>query len=168
MLDTPPPTIAPLSRAISGEIFLPEGDLLDLEPYEGMEFEFEEAAKAFYNSYARHLNERHTKDRDIKRPRTIIRVGCKASLFVKMQDSGKRVMSRFVKEHNHELVPPDQVHCLHSHRQISGPAKTSIDTLQAASMGPRRIMFALIKEYDGISKVDIAEVDCRNYTRNNC
>ncbi|KAF2286361.1 hypothetical protein GH714_015412 [Hevea brasiliensis] len=127
MLDTPPPTIAPLSRAISGEIFLPEGDLLDLEPYEGMKFEFEEAAKAS----------------------TIPMLG-------------------FVKEHNHELVPPDQVHCLHSHRQISGPAKTSIDTLQATSMGPRRIMFALIKEYDGISKVEIAEVDCRNYTRNNC
>ncbi|KAK8558812.1 hypothetical protein V6N12_042106 [Hibiscus sabdariffa] len=148
-----------------GEIYLPEGDLLDLEPYEGMEFESEEAAKAFYNSYARrvgfstrvsssrrsrrdgaiiqrqfvcakegfrNLNEKRTKDREIKRPRTITRVGCKASLSVKVQDSGKWVVSGFVREHNHELVPPDQVHCLRSHRQISGPAKTLIDTLQAA------------------------------------
>ncbi|KAI5315295.1 hypothetical protein L3X38_044471 [Prunus dulcis] len=184
----------------SGEIYLPEGDLLDLEPYEGMEFESEEAAKAFYNSYARrvgfstrvsssrrsrrdgaiiqrqfvcakegfrNLNEKRTKDREIKRPRTITRVGCKASLSVKMQDSGKWVVSGFVKEHNHELVPPDQVHCLRSHRQISGPAKTLIDTLQAAGMGPRRIMSALIKEYGGISKVGFTEVDCRNYMRNN-
>ncbi|KAK8656495.1 hypothetical protein V6N13_098444 [Hibiscus sabdariffa] len=168
-----------------GEIYLPEGDLLDLEPYEGMEFESEEAAKAFYNSYARrvgfstrvsssrrsrrdgaiiqrqfvcakegfrNLNEKRTKDREIKRPRTITRVGCKASLSVKVQDSGKWVVSGFVREHNHELVPPDQVHCLRSHRQISGPAKTLIDTLQAAGMGPRRIMSALIKEYGGISK----------------
>ncbi|KAF2314613.1 hypothetical protein GH714_027936 [Hevea brasiliensis] len=130
-----------------------------------MEFESEEAAKAFYNSYARrvgfstrvsssrrsrrdgaiiqrqfvcakegfrNLNEKRTKDREIKRPRTITRVGCKASLSVKMQDSGKWVVSGFVREHNHELVPPDQVHCLRSHRQISGPAKTLIDTLQAA------------------------------------
>ncbi|GMN50152.1 hypothetical protein TIFTF001_019306 [Ficus carica] len=143
----------------SGEIYLPEGDLLDLEPYEGMEFESEEAAKAFYNSYARrvgfstrvsssrrsrrdgaiiqrqfvcakegfrNLNEKRTKDREIKRPRMITRVGCKASLSVKMQDSGKWVVSGFVKEHNHELVPPDQVHCLRSHRQISGPAKTKL------------------------------------------
>ncbi|KAH7569896.1 hypothetical protein JRO89_XS05G0015100 [Xanthoceras sorbifolium] len=106
----------------SGDFYLPEGDLLDLEPYEGMEFESEEAAKAFYNSYARrvgfstrvsssrrsrrdgaiiqrqfvcakegfrNLNEKRTKDREIKRPRTITRVGCKASLSVKMQDSGK-------------------------------------------------------------------------------
>ncbi|KAF5745829.1 protein FAR1-RELATED SEQUENCE 5 [Tripterygium wilfordii] len=183
-----------------GEIYLPEGDLLDLEPYEGMEFASEEAAKAFYNSYARrvgfstrvsssrrsrrdgaiiqrqfvcakegfrNLNEKRTKDREIKRPRTITRVGCKASLSVKMQDSGKWVVSGFVREHNHELVPPDHVHCLRSHRQISGPAKTLIDTLQAAGMGPRRIMSALIKEYGGISKVGFTEVDCRNYMRNN-
>ncbi|CAN4112643.1 unnamed protein product [Withania somnifera] len=179
--------------------YSPQGDL-DLEPYEGMEFESEEAAKAFYNSYARrvgfstrvsssrrsrkdgaiiqrsfvcakegfrNLNEKRTKDREIKRPRTITRVGCKAALSVKIQDSGKWVVSNFVKDHNHELVPPDQVHCLRSHRQISGPAKTLIDTLQAAGMGPRRIMSALIKEYGGISKVGFTEVDCRNYMRNN-
>ncbi|CAJ2633481.1 protein FAR1-RELATED SEQUENCE 5-like [Trifolium pratense] len=183
----------------SGAVYFPEAG--DLEPSEGMEFESEEAAKAFYNSYARrvgfstrvsssrrsrrdgaiiqrqfvcakegfrNLNEKRTKDREIKRPRTVTRVGCKASLSVKMHDSsGKWIVSGFVREHNHELVPPDQVHCLRSHRQISGSAKTLIDTLQAAGMGPRRIMSALIKEYGGISKVGFTEVDCRNYMRNN-
>lgn len=185
--------------SFSLQVYIPEGDH-DLEPYEGMEFESEEAAKAFYNSYARrvgfstrvsssrrsrkdgaiiqrsfvcakegfrNLNEKRTKDREIKRPRTVTRVGCKASLSVKVQESGKWVVSGFVKEHNHELVPPDQVHCLRSHRQISGPAKTLIDTLQAAGMGPRRIMSVLIKEYGGISRVGFTEVDCRNYMRNN-
>ncbi|XP_047319810.1 protein FAR1-RELATED SEQUENCE 5 [Impatiens glandulifera] len=180
-------------------IYVPEGDP-DLEPFDGMEFESEEAAKAFYNYYARrvgfstrvsssrrsrkdgaiiqrsfvcakegfrNLNEKRTKDREIKRPRSITRVGCKASLSVKIQDSGKWIVSGFVKEHNHELVPPDQVHCLRSHRQISGPAKTLIDTLQAAGMGPRKIMSALIREYGGISNVGFTEVDCRNYMRNN-
>ncbi|KAE9447453.1 hypothetical protein C3L33_20649, partial [Rhododendron williamsianum] len=37
-----------------GAIYIPEGDP-DLEPYEGMEFESEEAAKAFYNSYGRRV-----------------------------------------------------------------------------------------------------------------
>ncbi|KNA22824.1 hypothetical protein SOVF_030330 [Spinacia oleracea] len=188
-----PETPFPLFSAI-------EGELVELEPYDGMEFESEEAAKAFYNSYARrigfstrvsssrrsrkdgaiiqrsfvcakegfrNLNEKRTKDREIKRPRMITRVGCKAILSVKIQDSGKWVVIGFCKEHNHELVPPDQVHCLRSHRQISGPAKTLIDTLQAAGLGPRRIMSALIKEYGGISKVGFTEVDCRNYMRNN-
>ncbi|KAG5526926.1 hypothetical protein RHGRI_032995 [Rhododendron griersonianum] len=177
-----------------GAIYIPEGDP-DLEPYEGMEFESEEAAKAFYNSYGRrvgfstrvsssrrsrkdgaiiqrsfvcakegfrNLNEKRTKDREIKRPRIITRCGCKASLSVKIQEpSGKWVVSGLVKEHNHELVPPDEVHRLRSHRQISGPAKTLIDTLQAAGMGPRRIMSALIKEYGGASKVGFTELFAR-------
>lgn len=96
-----------------GAIYIPEGDP-DLEPYEGMEFESEEAAKAFYNSYGRrvgfstrvsssrrsrkdgaiiqrsfvcakegfrNLNEKRTKDREIKRPRIITRCGCKASFM---------------------------------------------------------------------------------------
>ncbi|XP_051113428.1 protein FAR1-RELATED SEQUENCE 5 [Andrographis paniculata] len=183
----------------ANQIYNSEGEI-ELEPYEGMEFESEEAAKAFYNLYARrigfstrvsssrrsrkdgaiiqrsfvcaregfrNLNEKRTKDREVKRPRTVTRVGCKASMSVKVQDSGKWIVSGFVKEHNHELVPPDQVHCLRSHRQISGPAKTLIDTLQAAGMGPRRIMSVLIKEYGGINKVGFTEVDCRNYMRNN-
>ncbi|KAL2940384.1 Protein FAR1-RELATED SEQUENCE 5 [Bienertia sinuspersici] len=190
----------PINNTFTASFSGVEGEFLDLEPYEGMEFESEEAAKAFYNSYARrigfstrvsssrrsrkdgaiiqrsfvcakegfrNLNEKRTKDREIKRPRMITRVGCKAMLSVKIRDSGKWVVSGFIKDHNHELVPPDQVHCLRSHRQISGAAKTLIDTLQAAGLGPRRIMSALIKEYGGISKVGFTEVDCRNYMRNN-
>ncbi|CAH8386809.1 unnamed protein product [Eruca vesicaria subsp. sativa] len=194
MLDSPLPD----STTTTTANYFPDGDL---EPYDGLEFESEESAKAFYNSYARrvgfstrvsssrrsrrdgaiiqrqfvcakegfrNMNEKRTKDREIKRPRTVTRVGCKASLSVKMHDSSSKwIVSAFVKEHNHELVPPDQVHCLRSHRQISGPAKTLIDTLQAAGMGPRRIMSALIKEYGGISRVGFTEVDCRNYMRNN-
>ncbi|KAK9667087.1 hypothetical protein RND81_14G231900 [Saponaria officinalis] len=177
------------------------GEKIELEPCEGMEFESEEAAKSFYNSYARrvgfstrvsssrrsrkdgaiiqrtfvcakegfrNVGEKRTKNREIKRPRVITRVGCKAMLSVKIDDDcGKWIVNGVIKEHNHELVPPDQVHCLRSHRRISGAAKSLIDTLQAAGMGPRRIMAALIEEYGGISKVGFTEVDCRNYMRNN-
>ncbi|KAI4318596.1 hypothetical protein MLD38_032277 [Melastoma candidum] len=187
-------------RSGIGEFYLPEGDLHDLEPSKGMYFESEEAAKAFYNSYARRIgfstrvsssrrsrrdgaiiqrmfvcamegfrnsNEKRTRDREIKRPRKLTRTGCRASITVKMKEAGKWVVCGFVREHNHELLPPDRVHILRSHRQISGPAKTLIDTLQAAGMGPRKIMSALIREYGGISKVGFTEVDCRNYMRFN-
>ncbi|KAL3577271.1 hypothetical protein D5086_022554 [Populus alba] len=40
-------------NSISGQVYIPQGDT-NLEPYEGMEFESEEAAKAFYNSNLRH------------------------------------------------------------------------------------------------------------------
>ncbi|XP_059297162.1 protein FAR1-RELATED SEQUENCE 5-like [Lycium ferocissimum] len=180
-----------------------DGDSMNLEPYEGMEFESEEAAKAFYNSYARRvgfstrvsMSRRTRRDgaiiqrsfvcakegfrvekekpvgRDggggarVKRPRAETRVGCKAILVVKIQDSGRWVVSGFVKEHNHELVEPDKVHCLRSHRHVSGPAKSLIDTLQVAGIGPSGIMSALIKEYGGISNVGFTERDCRNYMR---
>ncbi|GAA0142906.1 hypothetical protein LIER_03703 [Lithospermum erythrorhizon] len=129
----------------TGDNCFPDGEL-DLEPYEGMEFETEEAAKAFYNSYAR-------------------RVGF--STRVNYSRRGRKdgaIIKRLIIT---SWCPPDQVHCLRSHRQISGPAKTLIDTLQAAGMGPRRIMSALIKEYGCISKVGFTEVDCKNYMRNN-
>ncbi|XP_016486813.1 protein FAR1-RELATED SEQUENCE 5 isoform X1 [Nicotiana tabacum] len=186
-----------VSGRISGEVY---GDM-NLEPYEGMEFESEEAAKAFYNLYARRVGfstrvsmsrrsrrdgaiiqrsfvcaregfrvEKEKPGRDgggarIKRPRAETRVGCKAMLVVKIQNLGRWVVSGFVKEHNHELVPPDKVHCLRSHRHVSGRAKSLIDTLQGAGIGPSGIMSALIKEYGGIRSVGFTERDCRNYMR---
>ena len=81
----------------------------------------------------------------LKRPHAETTVGCKAMLVVKIQDSGRWVVSGFVKEHNHEFVPPDKVHCLRSPRHVSGAAKSSIDTLQGAGIGPSGIMSALIR-----------------------
>ncbi|KAL9262272.1 FAR1-RELATED SEQUENCE 5-like protein [Drosera capensis] len=181
-------------------VYVPQCEA-ELEPFVGMEFESEEGAKAFYNSYARrvgfstrvsssrrsrkdgaiiqrsfvcckegfrNMNEKRYKEKEVKRPRMVTRVGCKATMSVKMKGEvdGRWVVTGFVREHNHDLVPPDQVHSLRSHRQISGAAKTLIDTLQAGGLGPRRIMSALVKEYGGISKVGFTLVDCRNYIRN--
>lgn len=177
--------------------YIPGGDTI-LEPCKGMEFESEEAAKAFYNSYARRVGfstrvsmsrhssrdgaiiqrsfvcakegfrvekERNPLDGRVKRPRAETRVGCKATLVVKIRDGSRWVVTSFVKEHNHELVPPDKVHCLRSHRHVSGPAKLLIDTLQGAGIGPSEIMSALIKEYGAISNIGFTERDCRNYIR---
>ncbi|XP_042494796.1 protein FAR1-RELATED SEQUENCE 5-like [Macadamia integrifolia] len=186
-----------LEGSTGRELYISESDM-NLEPYEGMEFESEEAAKAFYNSYARRVGfstrvsmsrrsrrdgaiiqrsfvcakegfrvekDRPGSDGKVKRPRAVTRVGCKAMLVVKIQESGKWVVSGFEKEHNHELVPPDKVHCLRSHRHVSGSAKSLIDTLQGAGIGPSGIMSVLVKEYGGISNVGFTERDCRNYMR---
>ncbi|KAK9164788.1 hypothetical protein Syun_005690 [Stephania yunnanensis] len=169
-----------------------------LEPYEGMEFDSEEAARIFYNSYARrlgfsirsstyHRSRRdssiicrhivcsrqgfhHSRDRPTnnkhKRPRPIQRVGCKAMIIVKKQDSGAWLVSKLVKLHNHQLVPPDKVHRLRSHRLVSGTARSLIDTLQAAGIGPSGVMSALAKESGGINNLGFTTVDCRNYISN--
>ncbi|PIA24711.1 hypothetical protein AQUCO_78000002v1 [Aquilegia coerulea] len=101
-----------------------------------------------------------------KRPRAIERVGCKAMIVVKKQDSGRWVVSKLVKDHNHELVPPDKVHRLRSHRHVSGTARSLIDTLQAAGIGPTGVMNVLAKESGGFKNVGFSTVDCRNYITN--
>ncbi|KAI3980275.1 hypothetical protein MKX01_029438 [Papaver californicum] len=111
-----------------------EYNVVLLEPYEGMEFESEDAAKAFYDDYARQvgfimrvmscrrsevdgriLSRRlgcnkegrcvsiRGKHGPLRKPRTSTREGCKAMILVKIEKSGKWVVTRFVKDHNHPL-----------------------------------------------------------------
>lgn len=106
----------------------------DIEPYVGMEFESEEAAKVFYDTYATRLGfimrvdafRRSMRDGKVvwrrlvcnkegfrklrpkrsenRKPRAITREGCKAMIVVKKEKTGKWLVTRFVKEHNHPLV----------------------------------------------------------------
>nr|KYP34885.1 Protein FAR1-RELATED SEQUENCE 5 [Cajanus cajan] len=39
-----------------------------------------------------------------KKPRPSAREGCKATILVKLEKSGKWVVSRFIKDHNHPLI----------------------------------------------------------------
>ncbi|XP_065873459.1 protein FAR1-RELATED SEQUENCE 1 [Euphorbia lathyris] len=105
-----------------------------IEPFVGMEFESEEAAKVFYDAYATHLGfimrvdafRRSMRDGKVvwrrlvcnkegfrklrprrsenRKPRAITREGCKAMIVVKKEKTGKWVATRFVKDHNHPLV----------------------------------------------------------------
>ncbi|RHN45675.1 putative transcription factor FAR family [Medicago truncatula] len=105
------------------------------EPYVGMEFDSEEAARKFYAEYARRVgfvvrvmqrrrsgidgrtlarrlgcnkqgfspNSKGTLGKE-KRPRPSAREGCMATILVKMEKSGKWVVTRFIKDHNHPLT----------------------------------------------------------------
>lgn len=105
------------------------------EPSVGMEFDSEEAAKEFYDEYARRagfimridqcrrsevdkriLSRRlscnkqgyyvKVKDQNgpLRKHRTSTREGCKAMMLVKVNKSGKWVVTRFVKDHTHPLI----------------------------------------------------------------
>lgn len=105
-----------------------------IEPYVGMEFESEEDAKKFYTEYARRVGfyvrvmqrrrgiDGRTLARRLgcnkqgfspnhkgnlgpeKKARASAREGCNATILVKMEKSGKWVVTRFEKDHNHPLV----------------------------------------------------------------
>ncbi|KAJ0967253.1 hypothetical protein J5N97_024170 [Dioscorea zingiberensis] len=123
-----------IENSVPREYFVPESEPI-VEPYEGMEFESEEAARTFYHAYAAQAGFkarvssfirskrdktiisrqlvcsregfRSTKDASndsrTKRPRMITRVGCRAMIMVKKQSSGKWVVSKCEKVHNHVL-----------------------------------------------------------------
>nr|CAD1843876.1 unnamed protein product [Ananas comosus var. bracteatus] len=128
-----------IETSVNRELFEPI-----VEPYEGMEFDSEEAAKEFYNAYATQMGFkarissfirskrdktiisrqlvcsregfRSTKDASIegrtKRPRMITRVGCRAMIMVKKQSSGKWIITKCEKIHNHVLGTQGKVEML--------------------------------------------------------
>ncbi|KAG4209930.1 hypothetical protein ERO13_A02G012400v2 [Gossypium hirsutum] len=112
---------------------IPEIVLAD-EPYVGQEFESEASAHAFYNAYATRVGfiirvsklSRSRRDgsaigralvcnkegfrmpdkrEKIMRHRAETRVGCRAMILVRKVSSGKWVVTKFVKEHTHPLMP---------------------------------------------------------------
>lgn len=94
------------------------------EPYVGMDFESEEAARAFYNMYAKREGflTRVLSSRKSERDRSIISRGlgcrggsvnrkkdrqrevCTAMILLKREKSGRWVVRKFVRDHNHPLV----------------------------------------------------------------
>ncbi|KAE8691181.1 Protein FAR1-RELATED SEQUENCE 9 [Hibiscus syriacus] len=123
----------------------------NLEPFEGMGFDSEQSARVFYNSYARRMG-----------------LSTRVSVYQRSRHDGSIICLQATadrhSDHNHELVPPDKVHCLRSHRHVSGPARSLIDALQAAGMCSSGVMSVLIKESGGINNVGFTKVDCQNYT----
>ncbi|XVF65584.1 hypothetical protein PTKIN_Ptkin09bG0260300 [Pterospermum kingtungense] len=122
-----------MDQASPGGDDIPEGFPAD-EPYEGQEFESEAAAHAFYNAYATRVGfiirvsklSRSRRDgsaigralvcnkegfrmpdkrEKIVRQRAETRVGCRAMILVRKVNSGKWVVTKFVKEHTHPLTP---------------------------------------------------------------
>lgn len=124
---------AMLKTSAKGSLAAGRGDGI-VEPYEGMEFESEEAAKVFYDNYSRQagfvmrvmscrrsevdgrilarrlgcnkegycLSDRG-KFGNAKKSKTSSRRGCKARILVKLDKSGKWIVTKFSRDHNHPL-----------------------------------------------------------------
>ncbi|KAL4204443.1 hypothetical protein AMTRI_Chr01g132120 [Amborella trichopoda] len=126
----------------------------NIEPFEGMVFESEEAVRTFYNEYAlqmgfgiRNSVNRRKNGENISRyfvcskeghrerkhlmseqPRPHTREGCKALIYAKKVESGQWIIRKFVKDHSHPMVSPNNVVLLRSHRRAANREKNFIST----------------------------------------
>lgn len=122
------------------------------KPYVGMEFESEDAAKTFYDAYARrvgfstHVGQySRTKpdgpivtwdfacSREVFKRKNV--ESCNAVLRIERRDADSWVVTRFVEDHNHSIVSPDKVHYLRPRRHFAGSTKIVAESFDASSDG---------------------------------
>ncbi|KAI5418712.1 protein FAR1-RELATED SEQUENCE 5 [Lathyrus oleraceus] len=90
------------------------------------------------------------------------RVGCKAMLYLK-KNGEIWIVSRFVREHNHELFSPKSSQFLRVHRKKTNVQKKLIDVLHDSGLGPSKIRSVLCTESGGVDNVRFSPQDVINY-----
>ncbi|XP_050384811.1 protein FAR1-RELATED SEQUENCE 3 [Argentina anserina] len=127
------------------------------EPYVGMEFHSEEAARNLYEEYARRLgfssrvgqSSRSNPDgattarefvcgkEGVKRRHGD---GCDAMLRIESRGGNRWVSTKFVKEHSHALTSPG-VHYIRPRRHFAGAAKNVAEAYQGVGIVPSGVMY---------------------------
>uniref|UniRef100_A0A7N2R804 CCHC-type domain-containing protein n=1 Tax=Quercus lobata TaxID=97700 RepID=A0A7N2R804_QUELO len=108
----------------------------------------------------RHKSYENKERKDPKPAKT--RMGCKAMMSLKKKEEA-RIVTKFVDNHNHELLTPMSTSLLRGHRVISRAQKNLIDTLNESSVPTRKIMSVLSNESGGDYNVGCVAVDVQNY-----
>ncbi|XP_044482350.1 protein FAR1-RELATED SEQUENCE 3-like isoform X1 [Mangifera indica] len=129
-----------------------------MEPYVGMEFDTEDAAKTFYSEYARRLGfsfkvGQHSRSRSdgssVAREFVCGREGlkrrhadsCEAMLRIELKGEDKWVVTKFIKEHTHSMVSPGKVHYLRPRRHFAAAGKAAPEVYQGVGMVPSGVMY---------------------------
>ena len=128
------------------------------EPYVGMEFDSEDAAKAFYNDYARRVGftskagpHGRSKPDGANMYREFVCGGeglkrrvnesCNAMIRIERKGQNKWAITKFVKEHNHSVTSPSEAHSLRPRKHFSSVGKTMPETYQGVGLVPSGVMY---------------------------
>ncbi|PPD73997.1 hypothetical protein GOBAR_DD29078 [Gossypium barbadense] len=154
------------------------------EPYVGMEFNSEDAARTFYDEYARcmgfsskagHFSSQYKTDGTIVAREFVCgREGLKrsaesCSAMIRIELKGEKwVVIKFVKEHSHSVMTSRKVHYLRPRRHFAGAAKTMADSYQGVGVVPSGMMYvsmdgnhvSMDANNCGIRKTPPAEANC--------
>lgn len=139
------------------DVFVVQHENGILEPELGMEFESEDAAKTFYDEYARRLGFNiKTCETGRFRPDSAVssrqfvcsKEGskrrtsdiCEAMLKIELKGR-KWAVTKFVKEHNHALDSPNKENNIQPHRHFAVPIKNVPQTYRAAVVVPSGVMY---------------------------
>ncbi|KAL3828652.1 hypothetical protein ACJIZ3_017454 [Penstemon smallii] len=128
-------------------------------PHVGMEFHSEDAAKAFYEGYARrlgfntrvgHFNRSQSNGMapcreflcsgDGLKKRPGASGSCEAMLKIELRGERKWVVTKFVKEHSH-AVSPNKVHYLRPSRHFAATTNNVVETYQGVDIVPSGVMY---------------------------
>ncbi|KAG2666810.1 hypothetical protein I3760_15G082400 [Carya illinoinensis] len=167
-----------------------------LEPFIGMKFDDVEDAQTFYKAYARRRGfsmrtnhsrlskeekkliavdyvcsregfrheSRKQKERTIPEPAET-KIGCKAIMAIR-KDGEQWAVTKFVPEHNHELLTLRSTSLLRGHRGVTRAQKKLILTLNESGVPTRKIMSVLSKESGGDFNVGCIGKDVENFLGN--
>lgn len=126
-----------------------------VEPYEGMEFDSEKAARLFYDEYARCAGfgtkfgqPQHSGTDLVAHEFECIRGGvkrrladsCDAMLRIELKGVNKWIVTRFVKEHNHLLVSPGKMNYLKPSTHFAA-VKATEDSHPGSGVVPTGVMY---------------------------
>ncbi|KAJ1411603.1 Zinc finger, PMZ-type [Sesbania bispinosa] len=119
------------------------------KPQVGMQFESEDAARSFYDTYARHIGfsihvgqfSRSKPDGpiitwDFSCSREVLKrknvVSCNAMLRIERKDANW-IVTKFVEDHNHSLASSKKVQYLRPHRHFAGATRNVTEAFDASN-----------------------------------
>ncbi|XP_019460155.1 PREDICTED: protein FAR1-RELATED SEQUENCE 5-like [Lupinus angustifolius] len=166
----------------------------EIIPKLGLEFETEDAAYDFYNSYAYrvgfsvrkskahnntkgHIIDRvfccscegyHEKDKrstSVNNPRAQSRFGCLAGMKVDCPSTGKFRIVQFIAEHKHETSSPSKTHIHRSHRKITPSLAYEIDLAESYGIALKASCELMARKVGGREKLRFIRDDYKNYLR---
>ncbi|KAI8552373.1 hypothetical protein RHMOL_Rhmol06G0261700 [Rhododendron molle] len=89
------------------------------------------------------------------------RTECKASITFDVSDD-MWVVSKFIPNHTHPLVPPEQRRFLRSGRKITESSKDLIHSMTSVGISPSRVYAYMSKEVGGVKNMVFTKRDCHN------
>ncbi|KAH6774839.1 FAR1-related sequence 3 [Perilla frutescens var. frutescens] len=130
------------------------------EPHVGMEFDSENAAKMFYEDYARSLGFRTRVCSDRSTSREFLCSGdglkkragqsCGAMLRIEQRGENNWVATKFVKDHSHAIVGHSKLRCLRPKRHFAATTNSVAETFQGMDVVPSGIMYVSV-DGNGVS-----------------